>query len=78
MESSARFIPTVACAAALLLGASASTLAHEGRGRIAKLVGPDGSEARGVVVLTDTRFIVHVEGLPVGDYNVLLDDGTGT
>ena len=45
------------------------------------LTPPDGSalpDARGNVVINPNHFIVNVEGLPPGEYSVLLDDGTGT
>jgi hypothetical protein len=54
---------------------------EDGGGRSALLSPPEGApfpDARGEVVLTKKHMIVNVEGLPPGDYDLLLDDGTGT
>src|SRR5262245_648261 len=49
--------------------------------RSSRLTPPDGApfpDARGEVELGHTSLKVEVEGLGAGDYQVLLDDGTGT
>jgi hypothetical protein len=54
---------------------------EEGDGRSAVLSPPEGApfpDARGEVVLNKKHLIVEAEGLPPGEYDVLLDDGTGT
>jgi hypothetical protein len=60
-----------------VLAISGPAPAGEGQGRSSRLTGPEGSEARGNVVLNARHLIVNVEGLEAGEYAVLLDDGTG-